>query len=349
MTTVQARAAVTYRIATIDDVPRLVAMGCAQLAAVYADTMPAHPQHLDALIRQVLQTPACAVFVAEQAELVVGMIVMTLYRHPQSGLMTAGEVAWWMDPGARGHGRALLARAERWALENGAEQVQMVAPATQERLGLLYTRRGYVPLETTYQAPVTPAMSALAVHDDVVPDLAAYRTAIRAQPFRTVEPHPGAIFHGIGEAGNDLLPNWIVAHYPTLTPTLTFVRQSPAGQEEPHFIHTDQDMGEWTAIAYLTDEPQAGDGTTFWRWRQTGCVRSLATTTDEQLTEWTAWRDVTQWEAWTTVRARPNRVVLFPAAYFHSRAIAENYGAGETSRLIQVVFGTGTFPPESRQ
>jgi hypothetical protein len=222
----------------------------------------------------------------------------------------------------------------------------MIAPATNPRVGRLYERRGYRPLEMSYQAPVTPQMSALRVLDDVLPDFGAYVAAARAQPFRTVEPHPGVVFEHMAPAVDDTLAQIVRGRYPTLTPTLSFIRQSPAGQEEPHFIHTDEDMGEWTAIAYLTDQPADGDGTTFWRWTATGCIRSLATAADDQLAEWTAWCDPAQWEAWTTVAARPNRVVVFPAGYFHSRAIRANYGTGDTARLIQVVFGTGAFPPD---
>jgi hypothetical protein len=262
-------------------------------------------------------------------------------------VLTAGELMWYMDPAARGGGLALLARAERWAAEMGAQQIQMIAPATNPRVGRLYEHRGYRALETSYQAPVTPAMSALTVIDDVLPDLEAYRAATRAQPFGDVAPlTAGAVFHGIASPVSDVLPAWIRTRYPTLTPTASFVRQSPAGQDEPNYVHTDCDMGQWTAIAYLTDQPPDGDGTTFWRWRETGAVRSVAATPAEQHAEWLAWRDLAQWEPWTTVPARPNRVVLFPAAYFHARAIPANYGTGETARLIQVVFGTGTFPPE---
>jgi hypothetical protein len=273
------------------------------------------------------------------------MIGIVAYRHPLSGVPTAGEVMWWLDPSARGGGLALLRHAERWAAETGAEQIQMIAPAANARVGRLYARRGYRPLETSYQAAVTPAMSALTVVDDVLPDFPRYVAATRAQAFATVEPSPGVVFHGIADAVDATLPTWITARWPSLTPTRTFVRQSPAGQVEPNFIHTDRDMGDWTAIAYLTEAPPADDGTTFWRWTATGAILSTAASGEALLAEQLAWRDPDQWAPWTRVAARPNRVVLFPACYFHSRTRAENYGTGATARLIQVVFGTGGVPP----
>lgn len=336
----------TIREATTADVPRLVALGRDQLAAVYGEAIADNPAQLEATATALVTGPLSTVFVAENGVGVVGMLGLVRYAHPLSGVPTAGEVMWWMDPAARGHGLALLKRAERWAGEMGAEQVQMIAPTANGRIGRLYERRGYRSLETSYQAPVTPAMLGLRVVDDVLPDLAAYRAATLAQPFGPCEPSPGVVFEGIAAAVDDTLPAWIRARYPGLTPTLTFVRQSPEGQDEPNFIHTDQDMGEWTAILYLTDPPATGDGTTFWRWSATGCVKSVAIAREDQVGEWLAWRDPVEWTPWTTVEARPNRVVLFPAPYFHSRAIRENYGTGDGARLIQVVFGTGTFPPE---
>jgi hypothetical protein len=220
--------------------------------------------------------------------------------------------------------------------------------APDARVGRLYERRGYRAVETTYLAPVTPAMSAITVVDDVLPDVDAYRAAVLAGTFGDAEPSPGAVFHGIRRDLDDRLPAWIRARYPSLTPTLSFARLSPAGQAEPNYIHTDADMGEWTAIYYLTADPPPTDGTTFWRHTATGAVLSTALSQEALVEEDLAQRDLAQWTPWHRVAARPNRVVLFPAPYFHSRALAENYGTGNGARLIQVVFGTGDFPPEGR-
>jgi GNAT superfamily N-acetyltransferase len=320
------------RAATLADVPRLVAMGRQQIAATYGETFADAPAQLEALATQLVTAPACAAFVAEHDGAVVGMIGLVRYAHHLSGAPTVGEVMWWVDPDARGCGLPLLRRAERWACETGATAIQMMAP--EARVGRLYERRGYRLVELTYQAPVTPAMSAITVVDDVLPDVDAYRAAVLATPCDDVEPAPGVVFHGIHRDVDGQLPLWIQTEYPALTPMLTFARQSPAGQVEPHYIHTDVDMGDWTGILYLTAHPPPEDGTTFWRDKATGAVASLADAPE-------AWRDLAQWEPWHTVAAQANRLVLFPAAYLHSRALPDNYGAGDTARLIQVVFGTG--------
>ena len=332
----------TIRAATLADVPRLVALGRQQLAASYGDAVADHPAQLTTLVTHLLTTPTGAVFVADRDGVVVGMIWLLLTVHHASGVPTACEVSWYVDPAARGAGLGLLRRAERWAAEMGAEVIQMVAPATDQgaRVGRLYARRGYAPLETSYQQPVTPAMAAITVVDDVVPDFPAYLAAARGRAFGSVETGSGAVFHGIAAPPDDTIAAGIHARWPTLTPTLSVLRLSPAGQVEPHFIHVDTDMGDWTAITYLTEAPPAGDGTTFWRQRATGALAATAA-----LAAPVPFDDLAQWEPWTTMAARPNRLVLFPACYFHSRALADNYGTGDTARLIALTFGTGAWPP----
>jgi hypothetical protein len=178
------------------------------------------------------------------------------------------------------------------------------------------------------------------VFDDVLPDAAAYRDFALSRPFRTVSFGP-AHFHGIGAVGaDDPLSAWARTTLGATGPLMTFLRQSPAGQEEPNYIHTDLDMGDWTAILYLSATPPPGDGTTFWCDRETGAVAcTTGATSDANLAEVLAWRDLTRWLPWTTVEAKFNRVVVFPGAFYHSRALFENYGAGDAARLIQVMFG----------
>ena len=183
------------------------------------------------------------------------------------------------------------------------------------------------------------------VFDDVLPDPLAYRSAALARQFQTVD--VGAVFHGIAVCGDDpTLPAWMADRF-GLPSLLSFFRQSPEGQQEPNYIHTDCDMGEWTAILYLTPNPAPGDGTTFWRHIPSGRIATeTGATSEANLKEVLAWRDLSQWEPWRTVDARFNRLLVFPSPYYHSRALKQNYGHGETARLIQVLFGAGVLPQE---
>jgi hypothetical protein len=193
----------------------------------------------------------------------------------------------------------------------------------------------YVPMDWS-GSPDPPVIT---VADHVIPFPTPYREYALAQDFHDVTVGP-VTFHGIAEVTSPALADIIRAIDDRLTPTFTFFRRSPAGQVEPHFIHTDIDMGHWTAVLYLTDPPETGDGTSFWKYRPTGAFQSAAKSAEEHTAEAFAWTVESQWDCWNTIDAKFNRLLLFPSAAFHSRTIRENYGTGHRARLTQVMFGT---------
>lgn len=146
------------------------------------------------------------------------------------------------------------------------------------------------------------------VLDDVLPDPHAYRAQALAQSFRDVTIGPDT-FKGIAPCPDGSLAA-AAAGATGAEPVLTFFRKSPLGQKEPNFIHSDHEMGNWTGIYYMNQEPAEGDGTTFWK----------------------DGRQVSQ------VVARFNRLLLFTTEQEHSRSLFDNYGEGDSARLIQVVF-----------
>jgi len=93
--------------------------------------------------------------------------------------------------------------------------------------------------------------------------------------------------------------------------TFNFVRKSPENQIEPNFIHTDEMMGDLTAILYLSKTHPEEDGTTIYdEDGNKSCV----------------------------FYSRFNRMVVFNSSLPHSRNIIENFGQDEGARLIQVAF-----------
>lgn len=182
------------------------------------------------------------------------------------------------------------------------------------------------------------------VFDDVLADPGAYRAAVLAMPRRSHTLADDVVFHGIAEAPNRLLADVIELLCPGVHVTMSCTRLSPKGQVEPNMIHTDRDLGDVTGIFFLNPDPPAWDGTTFYRHRETGAELSTAASLDEKLDEGFRWRDRWQWEPTVTVPARFNRLLLFPAAAFHSRAIFENWGEGDDARLVQLAFCTGALP-----
>jgi len=178
------------------------------------------------------------------------------------------------------------------------------------------------------------------VCDDVLEDPANYRAACLQAEYSTLTIGP-AHFHGLAKPPDRRIAAWIQQRWPDLTVDTSMLRKSPLGQVEPTFIHQDRDMGTWSALYYLTPEPPAGDGTTFYREKATGRVQSIAQTPDAFLEEWRNWQEPDLWEPWTQVAAKFNRIVVFESSHFHARSIFQNYGTGDDARLIQLVFGTG--------
>lgn len=161
--------------------------------------------------------------------------------------------------------------------------------------------------------------------DGVLADPQGYREKALKQTFSTVHG-----FHGIAEPPDTSFLEWFKKRYPQHEPTLTFLRKSPVGQQEPNFIHTDTDMGDVTAILYLNPEPPAEDGTSFWE-RADGAIEGGILVGEEG-------KDLSKWSLRGTVPAAFNRALIFSAPLFHSRAIEANYGKGNEARLIQVLF-----------
>ncbi len=174
------------------------------------------------------------------------------------------------------------------------------------------------------------------VIDDFLPDPLNYLGGVSRLQFssRTVD---GMTFHGIASDPMGLrLAAGIEALFPASSGRLQFFRKSPFGQTEPNDIHADTEMGAWTGILYLNENPATGDGTTFWRHSGTGEIEG---------DDWKAdGHDRSKWMFSASVPAKFNRLLLFDAKLYHSRAIVENYGEGDDARLIQVIFGKGKIP-----
>ena len=90
-----------------------------------------------------------------------------------------------------------------------------------------------------------------------------------------------------------------------------FIRKSPLHQEEPNFIHTDEMMGDVTAVLYLSENHPNEDGTTLYDDNaKPACV----------------------------IHSKFNRAVMFDSIVPHSRNIFENFGEENNARLVQVIF-----------
>lgn len=90
-----------------------------------------------------------------------------------------------------------------------------------------------------------------------------------------------------------------------------------ADQSQPTFIHTDSAINDWSAVLYF----DSIGGTAFWTPKHDNA---------DPFNE-------SEWSLHTLVNARPNRLLVFPSHYWHSRYPRAVVQPGET-RLIQVMF-----------
>lgn len=174
----------------------------------------------------------------------------------------------------------------------------------------------------------------ITVIDNFIPDAEQYREAALKLDYRSYK-FDHCTFHGIAvTALSGRFLGALIEAFPQFKPTLTFFRKSPLGQPEPNYIHTDIDMGKMSAILYLNENPPKEDGTLFWEHSATKTIGStvphLRSREGDSTEGWTLYR---------RVEAKFNRLLLFPSDYFHSRAIAENWGEGDDARLTQIAFG----------
>jgi GNAT superfamily N-acetyltransferase len=323
------------RPATLADVPRLVAMGLRfRRESPYAALFAENVDQLTDLAERLVTGEASTMLVEARGGAVLGMIGLTVYPESFSGVPVCGEVAFWVEPEARGAGVGLVRAAEAWAQAHGCQVLHLGAPDA--RVETFYERLGYVPVERSYHrrldAPRQPRFRQtldpnIVVIDDVLTDPHAYRAAALAGSFEDQQVGDD-LFRGI-QLAPAVVGDWLQQRTPSVRVTLSFFRQSPADQAEPHYVHSDAMMGQWTGILYLNPDPPQGDGTAFYEHRDGARLAEL-----EALPRYAAdFDDDDAWVRWLT------RLLLFPAVYFHARALRDNYGTGDDARLVQVLFG----------
>lgn len=121
-------------------------------------------------------------------------------------------------------------------------------------------------------------------------------------------------------------------------------------EENETYIHSDVDIGTYTAIAFLNPPEQCFGGTAFWRHRQHKWIGQPKTPEEileghgeDTLEFWAKiYRDGFDESKWIMRRCVPmryNRLIIFPSHWFHSRYPKKAFGTEiGNSRLIKVFF-----------
>jgi hypothetical protein len=151
----------------------------------------------------------------------------------------------------------------------------------------------------------------LIVLDNVLTDPTAYVRDALSYGFEEVF-NADKVFKGIQPRNDDEFQHFIENYFGLQYETVyNFIRQSPEGQDEPNFIHTDEMMGDILALLYLNETHPDTDGTIIY---------------DENE------------KKMCSIHMKFNRALIFGTRFPHSRALFENFGSGDESRLVQVLF-----------
>lgn len=139
------------RLATEQDIPRLVEMGSRSLReGAYADMLKDNQTQTSALAEAVIKQ-AGKVLVAEENGQIVGLLALIIAPHFYSAEPTATELMWYCEPEFRHSftAVALMRAAEKIAREAGC--ISMVLTAPTKEVGKAYQSLGYREIETNYR------------------------------------------------------------------------------------------------------------------------------------------------------------------------------------------------------
>lgn len=138
------------RIATQEDIPRIVELGSRSLQdGPYAGLIRDVPAQAALCAHEVMDRGR--ILLGEECGEVVGLLGFIVANHHFSGQKYAAEMMWYVEREHRKGGIAikLLWEAEKQAKELGAEDMVFTAP--NEDVSALYQRFGYHKMEVTYR------------------------------------------------------------------------------------------------------------------------------------------------------------------------------------------------------
>lgn len=188
------------------------------------------------------------------------------------------------------------------------------------------------------------------VIDDFLKDPSAERRRALKARYSNVE-HNGISYRGIAKTvdlENQKRIDGLIGFGDSKDVTC-FYRRYLESEESETYIHSDVQIGHFTAILYLSDPKDCRGGIAFWRHRKYGwelqpTVQELARHQLKDTPE--LWAQVyeegfdeSKWEMFDYVPIEFNRLVVFYSPRFHSRYPKKSFGTElKDSRLIKTWF-----------
>lgn len=110
-----------------------------------------------------------------------------------------------------------------------------------------------------------------------------------------------------------------------------FARLMTKDMTQPHKIHSDESMGQYSAHVYLSRLAPSSAGTAFWQ-KAGQQANNPPLESQEDFTG-------PDWEIWHKVGWRYNRLVVHRSDFFHSASPSEGWGSGAgDGRLVMTMF-----------
>ena len=151
----------------------------------------------------------------------------------------------------------------------------------------------------------------LITFDNVIKDPKSYVSDIHTHEFQDLADGDNTFRNIQSRDRYDEFAKYVTNLFDGYSVKLNFIRKSPLNQLEPNFIHTDEMMGDITCLLYLNEVEPEENGTTIYDKDNNPLV---------------------------TMYSKFNRMIAFNADAPHSRNILENFGEGESARLVQIIF-----------
>jgi hypothetical protein len=151
----------------------------------------------------------------------------------------------------------------------------------------------------------------LITFDNIIKNPISYVSDIHLHEFQDVADGQYTFKNIQPRDNNDEFAQYVTELFVGYKVNLNFIRKSPLNQDEPNFVHTDEMMGQITCLLYLNEQTPNNDGTTIYDENEKPLI---------------------------TMYSKFNRMIAFNSEAPHSRNIFENFGEGESARLVQIIF-----------
>jgi GNAT superfamily N-acetyltransferase len=141
----------TVTIATIEEAKEIFKMA-KQYQGGFSRHVKVDVDYATGVWMRWLSNGAGIVFALKKDERIIGGLGAIKMPDIHSGLLTAVETFWFVNPEDRGDGLKLLDAYEKWAEESGCKRVAIIhlADSFPEVLEKIYRRRGYELIESHY-------------------------------------------------------------------------------------------------------------------------------------------------------------------------------------------------------